>query len=140
MTEQQQDAQEDTLEEAGAIPAVPVRLGHDINTQAQGADFGSYMTYVTPAGADTARPILPFDGNRRAARIIVSAPGAAVAGSGVWVGTQAQTQAASPLGGFIPVGGTLLVEHNQAMWMVGDGANSLRVTVAQERWDSGTGQ
>jgi hypothetical protein len=122
------------------LEAVPVRLGHDVNVQSQGADYGSYQTFVTPAGADVPRIILPFDGNRRAARLIVSAPGAPANGSGVWVGTQAQTQASPPVGGFLPVGGTLLVEHNQPVWMVGDGVNALRVTVAMERWDSGTGQ
>ncbi len=130
-------AEHDTQEHQDAITAVPVQVGHDLNVQGQAADFGAYMTYVTPAGADTARPILPFDPNRHAARLIVSAPGAAVNGSGVWIGTQAQCQASPPVGGFIPVGGTLLVEHNQAMWMIGDGTNSLRVTVAVERWDSG---
>jgi hypothetical protein len=122
------------------IPAVPVHVGHDVNTQNQAADYGAYMTYVTPAGPDVARPILPFDRARHRATITVSAPGAVVAGSGVWIGTAAQCQAAVPVGGFLPAGiNAYPVEHNQAVWLIGDGTNSLRVTVSVERWDSEPG-
>src|SRR5437764_942012 len=43
-----------------------VHIGHSIDGQAQAADFGAYMTYVTPAGADVARPVLPYDSKRPA--------------------------------------------------------------------------
>lgn len=112
-----------------------IHVGHAVDSQAQAADFGAYMTYTTPAGADAARPILPFDSNRHRATITVSAPGAPVAGSGVWIGTQAQCQATPPVGGFLPVGlNSYPVEHDLGLWMIGDGTNSLRVTVAIERW------
>lgn len=125
-----QDAQE-------PMGAVPVQVGHDLNTQGQAADYGAYATYTTLASGDVARPILPFDPQRHRATITVSAPSTAVAGSGVWIGTQAQCQANPPVGGFLPVGlNSYPVENNQAMWMVGDGTNAMRVTVAVERWDS----
>lgn len=112
-----------------------VRISHAIDTQPQAADFGTYQSYLTPAGADVARPILPYDSNRRRAIITVSAPGAPVAGSGIWIGTQAQVQASPPVGGFLPAGIMgYTVEHNAAVWMIGDGTNALRVTVAMERW------
>ena len=112
-----------------------VHVGHAVDSQAQAADFGAYATYTTPAGADTARIILPFDSNRHRATITVSAPSTAVAGSGVWIGTMAQCQATPPVGGFLPAGlNSYPVEHDQAVWMIGDGTNSLRVTVANERW------
>lgn len=117
------------------IPPVPVAVGHDLNTQGQAADYGAWMTYLTPAGADVARPILPFEPARHRIVLIVSAPGAVVAGSGVWVGTQAQCQASPPVGGFLPPG-MVVTENNQPLWLVGDGANAMRVTVLQERWDS----
>ena len=110
---------------------VDVSVGHDVDVQGQAADFGSWFTYTTPAGADTAR-------QRHRAVIVVSAPGAIVAGSGVWVGTQAQTQATPSLGGFLPAG-TYVIENNQPLWMIGDGANSMRVAVLQERWDNSPG-
>lgn len=112
-----------------------IHIGHEVDTQSQAADFGAYTTYVTAASGDTARPILPYDSNRKAARLIVSSLVNPVVGTpGVWVGTQAQCQASPPVGGFIPVGSTLLIEHNQAVWLIGDQAFSLRVTVGMERW------
>lgn len=126
-------------EEYPVASAVPVQVGHDLNTQTQAADFGAYTTYTTAAGADTPRLILPFDPYRHRATITVSAPGTPVAGSGVWIGTAAQCQATPPVGGFLPVGiNSFPVEHNQPVWLVGDGTNSLRVTVSVERWDSGS--
>jgi hypothetical protein len=119
-----------------SITAVPVQVGHDINTQTQAADYGAYLTYVLPAGATTAQLILPYDPNRHKAIIIVSAPGNVVAGSGVWIGTMAQCQANPPVGGFLPAGTNLPVENNQSFWLIGDGTNAMRVTVAAERWDS----
>ena len=55
----------------------------------------------------------------------------------MWVGTQAQCQTSPPVGGFLAAGASVVVENNQGLWMIGDGTNSLRVTVLQERWDSG---
>jgi hypothetical protein len=133
-TEHQPPAQE----VPGPVPPVPVAVGHDLNVQGQAADYGAWMTYLTPAGADQARPILQMEPARHRATIIVSAPGAVVAGSGVWVGTQAQCQAAPPVGGFLPPG-QVIIENNQALWLIGDGANSMRVAVLQERWDSAPG-
>lgn len=125
---------------AGPPPAIPVAVGHELAVQGQAADFGSWFTYLTPAGADKAQPILPFDPARHRAVIIVSAPGAVAAGSGVWVGTMAQCQAAPPLGGFLPAGGPpVVIENNQALFLIGDGANAMRVAVLQERWDSAPG-
>jgi hypothetical protein len=124
--------------EHGPPPAVPVAVGHDLNVQGQAADYGAWSTITTPAGVDLARPILAFEPARHRATIIVSAPGAVVAGSGVWVGSPAQCQASPPLGGFLPPG-SYVVENNQAVWMIGDGTNSMRVTVLQERWDSAGG-
>jgi hypothetical protein len=130
-------AQDAPAEVTHPVVAVPVHVGHDVNIQGQAADFGAYQTYVLPAGADQARPILPMDPNRHRATITVSAPGVAVAGSGAWIGTQAQCQASPPVGGFLPVGvNAYPVEHNQAVWLIGDGTNAMRVTVAVERWDS----
>lgn len=112
-----------------------VHVGHAIDSQAQAADFGTYVTYSLPAGATTAQQILPYDSNRHRAILTVSAPGAVVAGSGVWIGTQAQCQANPPVGGFLPVGqSNYTLEHNAALWLVGDGVNAMRVTVAMERW------
>jgi hypothetical protein len=112
----------------------PVHVAHPLQTHAHAADFGSYMTYATPAGADIARQILPFDNSRHRAVLVVSAPGSVAATAGVWIGTQAQCQASPPVGGYLPNGTVLAVEHNQAIWLVGDGANALRVTVVMERW------
>lgn len=110
-----------------------VHIGHAVDTQPQAADFGTWQTYVTPAGPDQARPILPYDSNRSRVLLVISAPGAAVAGSGVWVGSQGQTQASPPVGGFLPAG-VFQLENNAVLWMVGDGANSMRVAVLMERW------
>jgi hypothetical protein len=134
MTEHVAGSAQEPLE---VIPPVPVQVGHDLNIQGQAADYGSWMTYLTPAGADQARPVLPMEPARHRATILVSAPGAVVAGSGVWVGTMAQCQAAPPVGGFLAVGASVVIENNQALFLIGDGTNSLRVTVLQERWDSG---
>lgn len=128
-----------TPHEAEAPPAapdpVPVHVGHDLDVQSQSADFGSWQTYVTPAGADQARPILPFDPNRHRATIIVSG-----AAGNVWVGTMAQCQAVPPVGGFLAAavpGLQVVVENNQALAMIGDGVHACTVTVLQERWDNG---
>jgi hypothetical protein len=118
----------------GTPDAVPVHVGHDLNVQNQGADFGAWQTYTTPAGADQARPILPFDPNRHRATIIVSG-----AAGGVWVGTMAQCQALPPVGGFLTAGAPglqVVVENNQALALIGDGVHTCTVTVLQERWDS----
>jgi hypothetical protein len=136
---------DDELGEHQAPPAPPapvpvagtVHVGRPVDNRPQAADYGAYSTITTPAGADTARIILPFDARRRRATITVSAPGAQVAGSGVWIGTQAQCQASPPVGGFLPAGiSAFPVEHAQPVWMTGDGTNSLRVTIAIERWHS----
>jgi hypothetical protein len=121
---------------AAASPVViggTVHIGHAVDTQPQAADFGTWQTYVTPAGADVARPVLPYDSNRSRTVLVVSAPGAPVAGSGVWVGTQGQTQASPPVGGFLPAG-VYTLENNAALWLIGDGANAMRVSVLMERW------
>lgn len=120
------------------IPPVPVAVGHDLSTRGQAADYGAWFTYSTPAGADAARVILPYEQARHRALLVVSAPGAVVPGSGVWVGTEAQAKANPPLGGFLPPG-TYTTENDQALWLVGDGANAMRVAVLQERWDSQPG-
>jgi len=66
---------------------------------------------------------------------IIATPLSTGPGAGVWIGTQAQCQASPPVGGFIPSGGgNYAMEHNAAMWMIGDGVTSQRVTVAMERW------
>ena len=124
-----------TQEHPEAIAAVPVQVGHDLNVQGQAADFGSWFTYVTPAGADQARPILPMEPARHRATVMVAS--SAVAGAGVWVGTMAQAQAVPPLGGWLSAGASVVIENNQALFLIGDGANSLKVSVLQERWDSG---
>ncbi|MCW2899982.1 MAG: hypothetical protein JWO67_2247 [Streptosporangiaceae bacterium] len=129
----EQDVREPETEIA-APAAVPVHVGHDLNTQTQAADFGAWGTYITPAGADQARPILPYDPNRHRATIIVNG-----AAGNVWVGTAAQCQANPPVGGFLAAGQPGLqtvVENNQALYMIGDGTNSVKVTVLVERWDS----
>ena len=129
------DIAEDLGEQEAPEPVTPVpvtgtvHLGHAADVQAQAADFGAYMTYLTPAGADVARPILPYDANRHRAVLIVSG----IAGA-VYIGTQAQCQANPPVGGWLPIGTSLPVEHKQPVWMIGDGTNSVRVTVAVERW------
>lgn len=64
---------------------------------------------------------------------IIATPAWTAAGGGVWVGTQAQCQASPPVGGFLPVG-TYDIQNDQGLWMVGDGINSMRVTVINERW------
>lgn len=130
-----QTAVEEVFAASPVLVGGTIHVGHAVDSQAQGADFGSYATYVTAASGDIARPILPYDGNRHAARIIVSSLVNPVTGvPGVWVGTQAQCQASPPVGGWLPVGATLLVEHDQPVWLIGDQAFSLRVTVAIERW------
>jgi hypothetical protein len=120
-----------------AIQPVPVHLGHEINVQGQAADFGAWTTYVLAAGVTQAQMILPMEPARHRATVIVSAPGAVVAGSGVWVGTMAQCQASPPVGGFLAAGASVVIENNQALYLIGDGTNAMRVTVLQERWDSG---
>lgn len=115
---------------------LPVRVGHDVSVQGQAADYGGWSTFITPAGADVARPILPFEPSRHRAVILVGIAVAA-AGAGVWVGTPAQCQASPPVGGFLFAGGpAVVVENNQALWLVGDGAHACTVSVLQERWDS----
>jgi len=112
-----------------------VQVGHDLNVQGQAADYGSWATFVTPAGADQARIILPFDPSRHRGTIIVNG-----AAGGVYVGTVAQCQASPPAGGFLAAGAPglqVVVENNQQVWMVGDGAHACTVTVLNERWDSG---
>jgi hypothetical protein len=135
-------------EEETEVPLAPspvlvggtVHLGHAVDSQQQAADFGSYITYTTPAGPDQARQVLPFDNNRHrgvltVAYVTTPAPGSAYPTPGIWIGTQAQCQASPPAGGFLPVGtDAYVIEHNQAVWMIGDGASNLRVTVAMERW------
>jgi hypothetical protein len=120
--------------EPGELTVLPVHVGHDVNVQGQAADFGAWSTVTTPAGADQARPVLPFDKQRHRAVLIVSG-----AAGGVWVGTQSQCQAAPPVGGFLTAGApgmAVIIENNQALWLIGDGAHSCTVTVLQERWDS----
>jgi hypothetical protein len=115
---------------------LPVRVGHDVDVHGQAADYGGWSTFTTPAGADRARMILPFEPARHRAVMSVSIPVAA-AGAGVWVGTPAQTQAAPPVGGFLAAGGPpVVIENNQQLWLIGDGTNACIVTVLQERWDS----
>lgn len=57
---------------APVLEAVPVRVGHDLNVQGQAADYGALATYLTPAAADQARIILPYDRNRHRATVSVS--------------------------------------------------------------------
>jgi hypothetical protein len=127
--------EQDVHEPDTAAPAaVPVHVGHDLSVQGQAADYGAWQTYITPAGADQARPILPFDPNRHRATIIVNG-----AAGNVWVGTAAQCQANPPVGGFLAAaqpGLQTIVENNQALYLIGDGAHICTVTVLVERWDN----
>lgn len=107
---------------------VRANIEHDLNTQAQAADFGAWSTYsVTATGP--AQQILPFDPSRARALIIVSGTGP------VYVGTQAQCQASPPVGGQLPTG-TYEVKNNQKLWLVSDGSHTATVTVLMERWES----
>lgn len=120
------------LAEHDLVP-LPVKIPHDVSVLGQAADYGSWSTVATPAGADQARPILPFEPQRHRAVLIVAG-----AAGGVWVGTPGQCQASPPVGGFLPAGGPpVIVENNQQLWLIGDGAHACTVTVLQERWDSG---
>lgn len=113
---------------------LPVRVPHDVSVQGQAADYGSWATFTTPAGADVARPVLPFDPARHRAVLVVSG-----AAGGVWVGTPAQCQASPPVGGFLTAGApglVVVIESNQGLWLIGDGAHACTVSVLQERWDS----
>jgi hypothetical protein len=117
-----------------APEAVPVHVGHDLNVQGQAADFGSWATYTTPAAADVARQILPYDPNRHRATIIVNG-----SAGNVWVGTMAQCQASPPVGGYLAAGAPglqVIEENNQALYMIGDGSHACTVTVLVERWDN----
>lgn len=135
MTTQPED-EEEVFTPSPVLVDGTVRIGHSLDVHDRAADFGSHQTYATPAGADIARPILPYDIHRHRAILTVSAPAAPVAGSGVWVGTQAQCQASPPVGGFLPVGtSAYVIENCQPLWLVGDGTNALRVTVLAERWE-----
>lgn len=59
------------------------------------------------------------------------------AGTGyVYLGTQAQCL--TKLGGILAPGQQVIVENNQALWMVPDGSDPVVVSVLAERWDSGT--
>jgi hypothetical protein len=111
-----------------------VSIGHDLNVQNQAADYGAWATYVTPAAADTARKILPHDEYRHRATIVVNG-----AAGYVVVGTQAQCQATSLVGGQLFAGQPglqVIIENNQDLWLVGDGSHSCTVTVLVERWES----
>ena len=128
------DDDDPTAPELDTLGAVPVHVGHDLNVQGQAADYGAWATYTTPAGADQPRPILPFDPCRHRATIIVSG-----AAGGVWVGTPAQCAASPPVGGFLTAGAPglqVVLENNQQLILVGDGAHACTVTVLAERWDS----
>lgn len=107
---------------------VRANIEHDINTQAQAADFGAWATYTLSA-TQAAQPILPFDPSRSRALIIVSGIGP------VYVGSQAQCQASPPVGGQLPAG-VYEVKNNQKLWLVPDGTHTATVTVLMERWES----
>lgn len=118
---------------AAAPDAVPVHVGHDVPTQTQAADFGGWLTFTTPAGADVPRALVQYDRRRYRATLIVNG-----AAGGVYVGTREQCQASPPAGGFLPAGTPGLnvqVQNKQSLWMVGDGAHACTVTVLAERWD-----
>ena len=59
---------------------------------------------------------------------VAGAPGSET----VYVGTQAQCL--TQTGGIIMPGAVHVIENNQALWCVGDGINSVNVTVLNERW------
>ncbi len=59
-----------------AIEAIPVRIPHSVDTQPQGADFGSWAAYHL-AGTEQPQVILPSDPSRHRATIGVSVVAAA---------------------------------------------------------------
>lgn len=56
--------------------------------------------------------------------------------AGVWIGSEGQVKASPPLGMFVPAGKDFPLHHNQKVWVVGDGANSVSVSYQIERFDS----
>jgi hypothetical protein len=58
---------------------------------------------------------------------------------GIWIGSEAQVKANPVLGMFIPAspaGTNIPINHNQRVWITGDGANTVAFSVQIERFDS----
>lgn len=99
------------------------------------ADFGAWATFQTPAGPDQARRILSNNRKRTRAVLLCSAGLAGNVAGAVFLGTQAQAQTtqAGLSGGRLIAGQSITIESYSDLWLVGDGTNSLTVTVMDEQ-------
>ncbi len=126
MTDHQDQAHDGAA--APGIAAVPVKHDGDVPTTARAADYGAWMTY-TLAATTPAQRILFYDKQRSRALLVVSGTGP------VFVGTQAQTQAATVQGGSLPAG-VYELKNKQELWLAPDGTHTATVAVLAERWAS----
>ena len=125
--------------ETGLEPSVPmepipvageVRVTHHVVVRTEAADYGSYSMITVPANQAFSAEILPYDENRKYAAVAVQT------GGPVSIGSQAQCQAASPLGALINTNdGYVPITHKQAVWLAGDGTHTATVGLIIERWE-----
>jgi hypothetical protein len=111
------------------LPPIHVRMSERVTARHESAEFGSYMTF-TLTGTEQAQRILPRDPRRARAVILVRSTSGTV-----WIGTQAQTQAKTPLGGNLGNGQSIEIRNQQDVWLIGDGTNTATVTVLVEQWE-----
>jgi hypothetical protein len=103
----------------------------------QSGPFLVYFTGITGMSAKT----VGVGGGAAGYQVVLSAtpaiaPASTAVPAGVWVGSEAQTRANPPLGMFVPSGNTLLISHNQKVYVTGDGINAVSLSWQAERFDS----
>lgn len=108
-----------------------VHIPGRVTTSEEPADFGTYRTIVL-AGTEDKQQILPYDAHRVRASVLCSGTGP------VYIGSEAQCAQVragnTAAGGYLlPTGVMLPIGHKQAVWLIGDGAHTATVSIAQER-------
>lgn len=97
----------------------------------QSADWGSWQTFFFSATANPAQQVLPQNNRRKSATLQVNG-----ATGYVLVGTRGQVM--NGQGGRLFGGAGInrcTVENKQELWMIGDGTNTLTVTILDERYE-----
>jgi hypothetical protein len=117
--------------EAHEMEALRVHVENFGAEREAAADWGSWQTFVFSATSNVAQQILAQNNRRKGAQLSVNGTTGFVR-----VGTRGQVMNAQ--GGQLFAGAginRINIENKQELWMVGDGVNTITVTVIDERYE-----
>ena len=120
--------EDDTREE---MEALRVNVENLSGEKEAAADWGSWQTFTFSATSNVAQQVLAQNNHRKSGTVLVNGTTGFVR-----VGTRGQVM--NNQGGQLFAGAGINrvpIENKQELWMVGDGVNTITVTVLDERYE-----